>query len=167
VERAGHDSATERYVGFFADEPNKEAEQSAFAKAWGYVQASKPCAIFYYSKYERTQWRRLQEKYPSVCTGADIEALFADPSHVDLYYDIVKPFTEWPTRDYSIKTLATHLGFHWRDSEPSGAASIEWYHRWVETGELGVKQRLLDYNEDDCRATRVLLDGIRGLQVRR
>jgi len=33
---------------------------------------------------------------------------------------------------YSIKTLAKHLGFEWRDKEPSRAASIEWYHRWVD-----------------------------------
>ena len=26
-----------------------------------------------------------------------------------------------------------------------------------------VRQRILDYNEDDCRATRFLLDGIRSL----
>ena len=30
---------------------------------------------------------------------------------------------------------------------------------------VALKQRILDYNEDDCRATRVLLDGIRGLTV--
>ena len=85
---------------------------------------------------------------------------------MDLYYDVVLKATEWPIRDFSIKTLATHLGFKWRDAHPSGAASIEWFHRWVETGDQAVKQRILDYNEDDCRATRVLLDGIRGLGVR-
>ena len=26
-----------------------------------------------------------------------------------------------------------------------------------------IRQRILDYNEDDCRATRVLLDGVRSL----
>jgi len=29
------------------------------------------------------------------------------------------------------------------------------------------KRRILDYNEDDCRAMRVLLDALRGLPVRR
>jgi predicted RecB family nuclease len=62
--------------------------------------------------------------------------------------------------------LAKYLGFIWRDTHPSGAASIEWFHRWVESGDLAIKQRILDYNEDDCRATRVLLDGIRRLPVR-
>ena len=55
------------------------------------------------------------------------------------------------------------LGFNWRDTDPSGAASIEWFDRWVQTGDHRVKQRILAYNEDDCVAMRVLLDGIRAL----
>jgi predicted RecB family nuclease len=89
--------------------------------------------------------------------------LFSSASTVDLYYDVVLKATEWPTRDFSIKTLAKFLGFKWRDTHPSGAASIEWFDRWVQTGDATVRQRILDYNEDDCKATRVLLDGIRGL----
>jgi len=95
--------------------------------------------------------------------GEEIEDLFAPELSVDLYFDVVKPKTEWPTKDFSIKTLATYLGFSWRDTDPSGAASIEWYHRWVESGDDSIKQRILQYNEDDCIATRVLLDGIRTL----
>jgi predicted RecB family nuclease len=80
-----------------------------------------------------------------------------------LYFDVVKKTTEWPTRDHSIKTLATYLGFSWRDPHPSGAASIEWFKRWIETGDLATKQRILEYNEDDCRAMRILLDGLPSL----
>ncbi len=47
--------------------------------------------------------------------------------------------------------------------KPSGAASIEWFDRWVKGRDPADRQRILDYNEDDCRATRVLLDGIRAL----
>jgi uncharacterized protein len=161
VERRGGDNATERFIAFFAAAPTPEAEERAFADAWRYLQAALPCAIYYYSKYERTWYRKLRARYPHVCTEADIEALFHPALTVDLYYDVVQKATEWPTRDYSIKTLAKHLGFAWRDTHPSGAASIEWFHRWVETGDPQIRHRILDYNEDDCRATRVLLDGIR------
>ena len=41
--------------------------------------------------------------------------------------------------------------------------SIEWFNRWVKWRDQHVRQRILDYNEDDCRATRVLLDGIRAM----
>ena len=161
VERRNLDNRTEKYVPFFANSPTPEEEEKAFAAAWDYVKSSRPCVIYYYSKYERTIWRKLQQKYPHVAGADEIEELFAPEQSVDLYFDVVKPKTEWPTRDYSIKTLATYLGFSWRDTDPSGASSIEWYHRWVESGDNDIRQRILEYNEDDCIATRVLLDGIR------
>lgn len=163
VERHGRNNAAESFVAFFADECTPESEKTAFADAWNYMRSKRPCAIYYYSKYERTIYRKLQEKYPEVCSGQEIEELF-DPAHaIDLYNDVVKKATEWPTWDFSLKTLATYLGFKWRDTHPSGAASIEWFDRWIKTGDPAIRQRILDYNEDDCRATRVLLDGINNL----
>jgi predicted RecB family nuclease len=71
----------------------------------------------------------LQRKCPDVCSLDDIEALFHPNRSVDLYYDVVQKVTMWPTRDHSIKTLARFLGFKWRDNNPSGAASIEWFNQ--------------------------------------
>ena len=165
VERRDGTKDAERFVAFFAEEPTAEAEKQAFAEAWRYMQESQPCVIYYYSKYERTIYRKLREKYPDVCTEDELEALFDPARAVDLYFDVVLKATEWPTRDFSIKTLANYLGFAWRDTHPSGAASIEWFHRWVETGDPTIRQRILDYNEDDCRATLVLRDALDSLAV--
>jgi predicted RecB family nuclease len=165
VERNGGKNSTERYVPFLAEEPTPEQEARAFSQAWEYVKANRPCVIYYYSPYERTFWRKLQKLYPTIATEEELEELFSPEVSVDLYQDIVRSKTEWPTYDFSIKTLASYLGFRWRDPHPSGAASIEWYHRWVETGDPKIRQRILDYNEDDCRAMRVLLDAIRGFPV--
>ena len=127
VERHGRDNATEKFVFFFAEPRTSEAEKRAFAEAWRYMKVCFPCAIYYYSKYERTLYRKLQAKYSDVCSADEIEDLF-DPAHaIDLYNDVVKKVTEWPTWDFSIKTLAKYLGFSWRDTHPSGAASIEWF----------------------------------------
>ena len=163
VERTGGDNTTERFVAFFGDDATPEAEERAFRDAWEFMRVSAPCTIYYYSKYERTIYRKLRAKYPHVCTEDELEALFDPARAVDLYYDVVFKATEWPTRDFSIKTLAKYLGFTWRDTHPSGAASIEWFDHWVTEGDPAVRQRILDYNEDDCRATRVLLDGIRAM----
>ena len=163
IERRDRDPQSETFVAFYADEPTMEHERQAFAGAIAFMKDRPDSVIFYYSKYERTMYRKLQAKHPNVCSGEDIEALFATPRSVDLYFDVVTRATEWPTRNHSIKTLAKYLGFAWRDTDPSGAASIEWYHRWVESRDMAVKQRILDYNEDDCRATIVLLDGIQAL----
>lgn len=163
LERRPRDSNHETYIPCFAEGPSPEAEEDVFQRAWAYLQSHPNYVLYYYSKYERTFWRKLQRRYPTVCTESDVETLFDPERAIDLYTDVVLRKTDWPTIDYSIKTLAKYLGFRWRDPHPSGAASIEWFHRWVETGDPLVKQRILDYNEDDCRATRVLVDGIRRL----
>ena len=93
----------------------------------------------------------------------DVEALFDTPEMIDLYA-IVKRHTEWPCNNLSIKTLAVYCGFKWRDESPSGAASIEWYRRWIETGDPAIKARISEYNEDDCLATGYVVDAIRRME---
>jgi len=162
VERFKGDDSTRRYVPFYAHAVSEDEEERAFREAWEYIGSRRPCTVYYYSKYERTIWRVLRERYPHVCTEEELEGLFVAPASVDLY-EVVSKATEWPTNDHSIKTLAKYQGFQWRDTNPSGAASIQWFHEWVQGGNPQVLQRILDYNEDDNLATFVVLDAIRGI----
>ena len=150
VIRDGGAGGPERFEGIFAEETTPAAEQAA---------------IVHYSKYERTEYRKLQRKYPQIASAEEIEALFLRPRALDLYFDVVKPGSEWPTRDFTVKSLAKCCGFQWRDTDPSGASSIEWFERWVKTGDPALKQRLLDYNQDDCVAMRVVMDAMKGMRV--
>lgn len=160
-ERKGGVNGSKRYVPFFADEPTSEAEESAFAQAWEYVASQPGAAIYYYSHYERTTWRKLAKRYSGLPSEEDVLRLFKRESAVDLCTDVVQSKMIWPTRDHSLKTIARYLGFEWRDKDPSGTASIEWYHRWVETRDADIRRRILEYNEDDCVAMRFLLDALR------
>lgn len=153
--------ATSHFVPIVAEEPTREAERYAFSDAIALLRVWPNAMVFVYSSYERTTYRRLQERYPDVVSREEIDELFGSRT-TDLYR-IVKSSTEWPTNDHSIKTLAQFLGFRWRDENPSGAASIEWYNRFVRSGDRALLQRILDYNEDDCRAMVVLLDAIRSM----
>src|ERR1019366_6145933 len=126
VVRKEGDNANEKFVAFFADDDLPDGEREAFAQAIEFFRKSQPAVMFHYSKYERTFYRKLQARYPDICAADEIESFFDPARAVDLYNDVVTKATEWPTRDHSIKTLASHLGFRWRDSNPSGAASIEW-----------------------------------------
>jgi len=164
VVRERGDPTTERFVAFFAEPETPEAERDAFAAAWAFIEQHPEAALVYYSKYERTVYRALAEKYPEVCRREAVDALFASERAFDLYFDAVKK-SEWPTTDYSVKTLAKYCGFAWRDTDPSGASSIQWFDEWVNTRDPAVKQRILDYNEDDCVAMRVVLDRMRGMRV--
>ncbi len=60
VERHDGDNSTEQFHAFVVNAANKTEEENAFADAWAYVQSRQPCIIYYYSKYERTWWRKLR-----------------------------------------------------------------------------------------------------------
>ena len=166
VERQQRNPATERYVAFFADELTEKEEERIFIDAWHYIKQHFPCTVYYYSHYEKTIWKKLGAKYPELISLAELETFFNSPLVIDLYNDVVRKYTEWPTYSYSVKDLAQYLGFRWRDESPSGAESIEWYHRWLEFKNPEIKERILQYNEDDCRAMMVLLEGIQSLPLK-
>lgn len=155
----------ERFEGLFIASPDEAAERTLFAAAMDVFRRHPGACVIHYTPYERTEYRRLAARHPEVAGAAEVEALFSPPRGFDLYADAVRGGSEWPTRDYSIKSLARWCGFEWRDSDPSGAASIEWFDRWARHAEPASRQRLLQYNEDDCRAMRVVLDRMRGLPV--
>ena len=85
------------------------------------------------------------------------------PVWIDLH-DLAKEQiqTEGPL---GLKQLAASAGFQWRDVNPSGEASMLWYEVATrdDSDEAAVsRQRILDYNEDDCRATKSLRDWLNG-----
>jgi len=165
VIREGGNNGSERFEGIFASDTTDAAEREAFGAAMALFRSHVGALVVHYSKYERTEYLRLAGKYPEVATPEEIMALFKPPRALDLYLDVVKPASEWPTHDYSIKSLARHCGFAWRDADPSGASSIEWFDRWARTRDPRFRQRLLAYNEDDCRAMRVVMDRLKELPV--
>jgi predicted RecB family nuclease len=58
-----------------------------------------------------------------------------------------------------LKQLAAAVGFRWRDANPSGEASMLWFEMASDLDldtSATYRQRILEYNEDDCRATRAL-----------
>lgn len=148
------------FHSFVAEAVTPEAEKKAWMEFWTYIRAFSrdDIVVYYYSKYERTQYRRLREKYPDVISEEELEAFFDPTFAIDLYYDIVQKCTDWPTYNYSVKTIAQLLGFSWRDAHPSGAASIQWYNEWCKDRSQARLQRILDYNEDDCIAMAVVKD---------
>ena len=165
VIRENADTSSERFEGIFAEDLSEEAEKSAFARAMAVFRRYPEAVVVHYSKSERTHFRKLQQKYPDICTAEEIEALYASPRALDLYSDVVRSGSEWPTMDFSVKALAKFCGFAWRNTDPSGTSSIEWFDQWTPTRDPTLKQRLLEYNEDDCCAMRVLLDVMRNLRI--
>ncbi|KAB2833131.1 MAG: TM0106 family RecB-like putative nuclease, partial [Candidatus Brocadia sp.] len=154
----------EKYFDFTATEVSPEAEKAAWKAFWDYIKTLPrgEFATYYYSHHEKTVYKRLLRCYPDVISDSDLEDFFNDPNTIDLY-KIVQGQTDWPLSSYSIKEIATYLGFSWRDETPSGALSIQWFNEYLKNKDPSVLKRIREYNEDDCKATKVVKDGIQRL----
>ncbi|MCL5423367.1 MAG: TM0106 family RecB-like putative nuclease [Nitrospirae bacterium] len=150
-----------RFIHFTAHDNTRAAEKEAWRKFWDYIRSlpQDGFSVYYYSHHEKTTYRRLQKQYPDVVSSEEVELFFSHPNTIDLY-EIVRDNTDWPLGSYSLKELAQYLGFKWRDETPSGALSIQWFNEFLKTKDETILNRILIYNEDDCKATMILKDAL-------
>ncbi len=157
----------ERFLEFTARKMGDEAEKEAWGRFWEYIRSlpQNDFAVYYFSHHEKTTYKKLQQRYSDVISIEELTAFFDNPNVIDLY-KVVQKHTDWPLSSYSLKAIAMYLGFKWRDETPSGALSIQWFNEYLEKNDPQILQRILEYNEDDCKATMVLKDGIEKLQLK-
>ena len=95
---------------------------------------------------------------PSV---AEVRRFVSSPQWVDVHEAVTTQFIS--TAGLGLKVVAPVAGFHWRDPEAGGEASIGWY-RDAQTASGSERdagrERILTYNEDDVRATRAVREWI-------
>lgn len=155
----------EKFIPFLAKENTREEEKDIFKLFWDYIHSlpQNDYAVYYYATHEKTTNKKLQKLYPDVISESEIEQFFGNPNFIDLYLDVICNKTDWPLSSYSLKDLASFLGFKWRDETPSGALSIQWYNEYLKTKNENILTRILEYNEDDCKATMILKDEVEKL----
>lgn len=114
-------------------------------------------AVFHYSHPETSHLVRV--------LGSD-EPADVLPLFVDLLPIVRRHFIG--VAGLSVKQVAPEFGFHWRDDDPGGLQAQSWIHS-ARTGDPATREalrtRLLDYNEDDVRATAAVRNGLRTCEV--
>ncbi|EON25004.1 hypothetical protein CF8_0903 [Nocardioides sp. CF8] len=106
-------------------------------------------AWFHYGQVEATHLRRL-------LPTALAEKLLDQAT--DLLADVVRPHFYAPG-GYGLKHLAPAADASWRTEGATGADTLTWIQT-ARDGDDGVWQQLVDYNEDDTRATRILREAL-------
>ena len=73
----------------------------------------------------------------------------------------------FPTYGESLKDVAKALGFNWRHQDVSVLTSVVLYLTYIKSGgkDGDSKQKILDYNEDDCKATMYVFDWLKSQQA--
>ncbi|GAA1482284.1 TM0106 family RecB-like putative nuclease [Gordonia sinesedis] len=145
-------------------------EARSFAQFWTWLMderdaahaEGKTFAAYCYSQQAENRWllgsadRFAGE--PGIPTRDEVTAFIESSEWVDIYEAVGRAFV--CPRGKGLKRVAPVAGFEWRDADASGEASMDWYREAVGIGgtavDLTQRRRLLEYNEDDVRATKVL-----------
>jgi len=140
------DGANETYHVFTAETPEDEA--STWRDFLSFIGEYAGANIYHYGWYEVDRFRQLSAKY-GVTEVA--ERMFSE-NMIDLLGRL-RGSIIFPSPFYSLKDVAKHLGFKWRAGEVTGVDSIIWYEKWLNESDQQALQDIIDYNEDDVRAT--------------
>jgi len=126
-----------------------DEEEQVAREFWKFLEETEDAAFYVYSAKERSTLKHLMERYS---LDESVFERYVEQEY-DLYSDLVVKYSDWPTYSYGIKQIAKLLRFEWRDPDPSGANSIVWYNEYLQDpSHEDILQRILEYNEDDCRA---------------
>ncbi len=77
----------------------------------------------------------------------------------DLYKDAVRTYA-YPTYGGGLKHVAKYMGYNWRHKDINAMESIAIYLNYTKNPEENKSemQKVIDYNEDDCKATMTVKD---------
>jgi predicted RecB family nuclease len=148
---------------------DEEGELDLAVRALGWLQgrvAGADARVYHYSGYERDQLERLARRRHDPVLDWAVE--FSRRSFVDLFPIVRQHF--FGTEGLGLKVVASlGAGFAWRDADPGGLNSMRWFDEAVDGGSEAerarARTRVLEYNEDDVRATQRVRDWLRGLDA--
>lgn len=143
----------EMYKPFVAHELDKEGEMFHQFVEWLLKQDD--FIIYHWHHYEKVHLERLAERH-----GLPEEirkVIFGNMRN--LYRDAVSSFA-FPTYGNGLKEVASYMGYKWKHADVNALESIVLYFQYVNDPEKNKDkiQKVIDYNEDDCRATMLVKD---------
>jgi uncharacterized protein len=118
--------------------------------------------LYHWDHYEKTQLRKASERHGLL----DDYNVLVLPHLEDLCRAAQESYV-LPTPGYSIKVVAPYFGFKWRQdaSEVDAMKSaMIWYKQATQGGTGQALEKVLRYNEDDCKAMIVVKDAFEKLE---
>jgi predicted RecB family nuclease len=147
------ENSTEKYIPFTAKDTDHEKEM--LLEFLEFIKNQNDYVIYHYHHYEKTHLTKMMDEYEIDMTTQNLV--------FDNMIDIHKSATNsviFPTYGNGLKQIAPYLGFKWRHKDVNATESISIYLDFVKNPKENQErfQKVIDYNEDDCVATRVIKD---------
>lgn len=150
------------YKPFWAE--SKDDEKRNWEAFLDFLHGLDSFVIYHYAFYEREVFKRLSNQYG---ISRELSDKFLNNT-IDIHKTVIDSVV-LPIYFYSLKDVARYAGFDWRSTDAGGAESVVWYSQWRDTGDKSLRQKLLEYNEDDVLATLYVkewLEKLKPVQIR-
>jgi uncharacterized protein len=151
-----HKDGKEEYKPFIAH--RLEDEEAMFREFIQFMRTQQDYVVYHWHNYERWHIKTLGEKHG---LEEEVERLLL-PHMIDLHKMATKAYV-FPTYSNGLKDVADYLGFKWRHDDINALDAIAYYLKYQNdpNGYKAKLQAIVDYNEDDCLATRVVKDWLK------
>ncbi|MBI4738829.1 TM0106 family RecB-like putative nuclease [Candidatus Woesearchaeota archaeon] len=130
-------------------------EKKMFEDFCVFMKAQRGFTLYHWGSYERTALAKLAARY-----GMDSTLRTRIENNMVDLHKLLKKAVAFPTYGNGLKDIAKWLEFSWRHKEVTAMESVAYYLEYVEnpTKNKEKLQRIIDYNEDDVRATKHVKD---------
>lgn len=152
------DKEKDKYVSFVAKTPEEEIK--IFEQFYDYIPDFEHTALYHWTDFEVRKMKKLMNAYP-----ADAEKM---EKLCSICYDLKVAVNEafyLPAPSFSLKAAAPAFGFKWRQDDCGAMDSMVYFTNWLKTGKNELLEKVLMYNEDDCKAMLVLEEALRKAPV--
>jgi predicted RecB family nuclease len=122
---------------------------SIFLQFLDYIADFEDFKIYHYGTYEANALKYISKIVENTKYEAILKKAIANS------YNILNEFLERvypPTYTNSLKNIAQFLGFEWKEPDINGYKSIFWRKKWELDQNSLIKQKLINYNLEDCHA---------------
>jgi hypothetical protein len=147
----------EAFHSFWADDSSQAPE--IFARFAAVLYQLTDFRVFHFGDYESVALRRTKELLPEDLSQM-IDAIMERATNV---LSLIHPHVYFPTYSNGLKDIGRFLGFERAEPDATGLQTIVWRNKWMETRSPDVKARLVQYNQDDCRTLKQVVEIIREL----
>jgi hypothetical protein len=125
-------------------------EKDAWLSLLNLLERYPKAPIYHYGRYEPDAIRKLGERH-----GGSIDEICKRCVNVNA---LVYAQVYFPVYTNGLKDICHFLGFKWSEAEASSVSSMIWRFTWELDGNVEDKERLVNYNIEDCHALRLLVD---------
>lgn len=152
------ENKSEKTFTFWAD--NADREEEIFKQFLNVLSRFRDYTIYHFGSYEISNLKRLSRKIESIYRDKIESAIKNSQNLLSIFRTNIYP----PTYTNGLKDIANFLGFKWTTKHPSGIQSIIWRKYWELERNAELKDKIIQYNIEDCRALMLVKVWIGGLK---